>query len=210
MQHFKKYIRMKGMLPEGAVRQKMTADGYATSDIERFLSGQVNFLPFPSPQSAGGAAGGAPPPPRPNLAAMLQQTPALRSAPPPAAGSKPSAGLSPPRMSLLDEIQQGPKLKAVIKDDARMKSPGAGGGVGGAGAKGITGGGGPAEPEMLGRGAVAFPGGRRAVSGGVVRLGFSWAALAGRCRAGRWNGIYSWVVDGCSRGLAESRFMKER
>lgn len=114
-EEFRKYIKMKSMLPEGAVRQKMTADGYASKDIDAFLSGQVASLPPPCPPSAGA------PPPRPPLAQMLQQQPTLRSA----AAQSPikSPVQEPRRLSLLDEIQQGPKLRAVVKDDTRMKAP---------------------------------------------------------------------------------------
>jgi hypothetical protein len=120
------------MLPEGAVRQKMMGDGFAPGDIEAFVSGQVSYLPPPS-VSAASSSSTAAAPPRPNLGAMLQQAPTLRSAPPPPARTAGPA-------SLLDQIRQGPNLKAVAKDDARMKNtPGAGPG-GGTG--GIVGGGG--------------------------------------------------------------------
>ena len=111
-EEFRKYIKMKEMLPEGAVRQKMTADGFAPADIDAFLSGKVSSI------SRGGGAGpsntAAPPPPM-SMASMLASRPALNkteATPPP-----------PKKMSLLDEIQQGSKLKSVQKDDARMKTP---------------------------------------------------------------------------------------
>lgn len=105
-EEFKKYVKMKGMLPEGAVRQKMTNDGFAAADIDAFLSGQVTSLPPPT------ASGGAPP--RPPMAQMLQQGAPLRTAPPKLA---PKADR---RMSLMEEIQLGSKLKAVVKDDTRQ------------------------------------------------------------------------------------------
>lgn len=104
---------MKSMLPEGAVRQKLTGDGYAARDIEAFLSGQVPYITLP-------ALGASAAPPRPPLAAMLAQQPTLRAAPPPA----PAAPAKPnPRMSLLEEIAQGPKLRAVNREDSRSKAP---------------------------------------------------------------------------------------
>ena len=62
-----------------------------------------------------------------------QQKPALRSA----AESTPTKPAEPRRMSLLDEIQQGPKLRAVVKEDARMKQPDAGKITGGGGLLGM-------------------------------------------------------------------------
>lgn len=97
---------MKGMLPEGAVRQKMTNDGYGAADIDSFVSGKVEWLPTPVPSAAA--------PARPPMAQMLQQGTPLRA---PAAPAVPK---EPRRMSMLEEIQQGPKLKAVVKDDARQ------------------------------------------------------------------------------------------
>jgi hypothetical protein len=40
-------------------------------------------------------------------------------------------------MSLLDEIQQGPKLRAVVKEDTRMKTPDASKITGGGGLLGM-------------------------------------------------------------------------
>ena len=34
---YEKYMKMKKMLPEGAVRQKMTTDGIAPADIDAFF-----------------------------------------------------------------------------------------------------------------------------------------------------------------------------
>lgn len=93
------------MLPEGAVRQKMTNDGFASGDIDAFLSGHVSSLPTPVPSTGA--------PARPAMAQMLQQGTPLRAAPPPAPKEN-------RRMSLMEEIQQGPKLKAVVKDDTRQ------------------------------------------------------------------------------------------
>eukprot|EP01038_Epipyxis_sp_PR26KG_P012646 gene12646-16955_t len=107
--HFKKYRKMKEMLPEGAVRQKMTADGFAGNDIEEFLSGKVNWLPFPDASTNGNEV---------NIS-----IPQLKP-------SAPRAELSPKAPSLLDAIKAGTSLKAVSKEDERMKKPaiqGAGG-----------------------------------------------------------------------------------
>lgn len=105
-----KYVKMKSMLPEGAVRQKMTNDGFAAADIDAFLAGKVSSLPTPVP--------GANAPARPPMAQMLAQGAPLRAPPPPRAAP---ASAAPRRMSLLEEIQQGPRLKAVVKDDSRQQ-----------------------------------------------------------------------------------------
>lgn len=49
---YEKYSKMKKMLPEGAVRQKMTVDGFTEEEIDAFMNGAVPTVP-----------GGAPPPP---------------------------------------------------------------------------------------------------------------------------------------------------
>lgn len=136
-EEFRKYVKMKSMLPEGAVRQKMTNDGFAAADIEDFLSGKVASLPPPSAQSSSSSFSAAAPP-RPPMSQMLQQAPALRSAS--AAPPRAPPPAEPRRMSLLDEIKKGPQLKAVVKDDARMKQTpvkGAGGGSVGGGLLGM-------------------------------------------------------------------------
>lgn len=109
---FRKYQKMKEMLPPGAVLQKMTADGFSRDDIEAFLAGTMTHLELPIP------AAGAP-----SVMQSLSSPPALKAsverAPPP-----------PRKASLLDEIQNGPKLRTVQKEDTRMKQPtiqGAGG-----------------------------------------------------------------------------------
>lgn len=98
------------MLPEGAVRQKLTGDGYAPADIEAFLSGAIEFIAAPMPPSSAAAAT----PSRPPLAQMLAQTPTLRSVP----TSPTPVKTASPHMSLLQAIQQGPKLRAVVKEEA--------------------------------------------------------------------------------------------
>ena len=59
---FEKYEKMKKMLPEGAVRQKMQMDGFADHEIEAFLNGT---LPLITPA----ATSALPPPPLPPVAA---------------------------------------------------------------------------------------------------------------------------------------------
>ena len=49
---FEKYDKMKKMLPEGAVRQKMLTDGFSQADIDAYFSG--------SPTNASSASSGAP------------------------------------------------------------------------------------------------------------------------------------------------------
>lgn len=100
-EHFKKFRKMKDMLPPGAVRQKMTAEGYAASDIDAFLEGKVNTLPAPNTAAGNPLAG---------LSAVKLNSPSITPS-------------SPKPPSLLDQIQQGSKLKAVKEDDARMGQP---------------------------------------------------------------------------------------
>lgn len=104
---FRKYIKMKEMLPEGAVRQKMTADGFDSQDIEAFLSGKVSRL---EPRGAAGIAS--------QLSEVkLSAAPAIPA----------SVSAQPAKMSLLEEIQKGSKLKAVTVEDSKPKTQAAGG-----------------------------------------------------------------------------------
>ncbi len=112
---FRKYLKMKEMLPAGAVRQKMMADGFGSADVESFLAGQVLYLKPPAATAATTAG--------PSVLQSLTSPPALKAAvdrsPPP-----------PKKTSLMDEIQSGSKLRSVQKEDTRMKQPtiqGAGG-----------------------------------------------------------------------------------
>lgn len=102
----KKYKKMKEMLPEGAVRQKMMSDGFSSLDIDSFMAGKPISLSPTSPAGGG------------SVADMLASAPALKSVVP----SAPAAPVNK-RMSIMDEIQQGARLKAVKLDDARMKAP---------------------------------------------------------------------------------------
>jgi hypothetical protein len=47
-ERFGKYIKMKEMLPEGAVRQKMKMDGFTEAEIDGFLSGKIPATPKPT------------------------------------------------------------------------------------------------------------------------------------------------------------------
>jgi hypothetical protein len=49
---FEKYDKMRKMLPEGAVRQKMTGDGFTASEIDRFFSGEVMTVTTVAPATA--------------------------------------------------------------------------------------------------------------------------------------------------------------
>lgn len=104
---FRKYVKMKEMLPPGAVRQKMTADGFASEDIEAFLSGQVSKLSIKS------------------------EAPGLNLSEVKLSATAPSeTARAPPRMSLLEEIQKGPKLKTVtIEEDSKPQKVQAAGGL---------------------------------------------------------------------------------
>lgn len=110
---FRKYLKMKEMLPAGAVRQKMVADGFSPGDVDSFISGAVSYL---KPPVVGG--GGS------TVLQSLVSPPALKSV----ERNKPPPLLK--KASLMDEIQSGPKLRSVQKEDTRMKQPtiqGAGG-----------------------------------------------------------------------------------
>jgi len=98
---------MKDMLPAGAVRQKMSLEGFSATDIDTFLAG--GEISVPSKMVA--------PPVSPSFVLPVST---LKPPPVAAEGSRPSA---PRKLSLMDELQLGAKLKAVQHDDSRMKSP---------------------------------------------------------------------------------------
>jgi hypothetical protein len=95
----RKYKKMKEMLPEGAVRQKMIVDGFSDEDISNFLSGMQISVPTGSSTST----------PLPSV---------TLKAPTPTAATP----VGPPKLSLLEEIQKGSKLKAVQAEDPRTKT----------------------------------------------------------------------------------------
>jgi hypothetical protein len=107
---FRRFLKMKDLMPPDAVRQKMKLAGFMEQDVERFLSGEVSRLPMPG-DSQGGSIGAV------DTASLLSSA-SLR--PPPASEPKPPAAAGG-MMSLLGEIQRGQKLKAVQADDSRMK-----------------------------------------------------------------------------------------
>jgi hypothetical protein len=41
---YEKYLKMKKMLPEGAVRQKMTVDGFSPQEIDKLMGGELELL----------------------------------------------------------------------------------------------------------------------------------------------------------------------
>lgn len=99
---------MKELLPEGAVRQKMTADGFSQADIDSFLSGKVSTLPLPGQQ--------------PPVLGMVNLHPPSQST------SGPNSPLPSKPANLLDEILSGPKLKSVqVEAKPATKVTGAGG-----------------------------------------------------------------------------------
>jgi hypothetical protein len=111
---------MKEMLPEGAVRQKMTVEGFSASAIDDFLAGRVARLPMPSAggdsSSSGGGGGGLG---GLNFSEVKLSAPSREAPPPPAA----------PKMSLLEEIQKGSKLKTVTIEDTKATKTQATGGL---------------------------------------------------------------------------------
>ena len=60
---FFKYKMMKKVLPEAAVRQKMSLDGFSQEEIEQFLSGAHSAAPLPPPLPSLPAAAAPPPAP---------------------------------------------------------------------------------------------------------------------------------------------------
>ena len=107
----KKYRKMKDMLPEGAVRQKMKSDGFLDSEITAFLAGKA--ISMPSAQELEDRQSQSVSAPKPFVLSpsSAPKTKAAEvKAPPP-----------PRRLSVLDEIQMGPKLKPVDPNDKRQK-----------------------------------------------------------------------------------------
>lgn len=96
---------MKEMLPAGAVRQKMTADGFNANDIEDFLAGRVARLEIASePQKL-------------TLSEVKLTSVQI------------DTNRAPPKPSLLEEIQKGSKLKAVTIEDSKSQKVQAAGGL---------------------------------------------------------------------------------
>ena len=60
-ERYEKYVKMKKMLPEGAVRQKMMADGFSDAEIDSFMA---NGPPMVGGAVAVGGAARPPPPPK--------------------------------------------------------------------------------------------------------------------------------------------------
>jgi hypothetical protein len=91
-----KYNKMKSMLPEGAVRQRMCADGCSDAEIDAFFGADVAPPPVSSPAPAVAPA-----------AAPKKAAPAPAAAPPPSGGGKAPAGVPPKtagRSNLLADI----------------------------------------------------------------------------------------------------------
>ena len=105
----KKYRKMKDMLPEGAVRQKMKSDGFNDSEITAFLAGKA--ISVPSAQELGDRQSELLSAPKPFVLSPSAPKPNEVNAPLPL----------PRRMSVLDEIKMGPKLKPVDPNDKRQK-----------------------------------------------------------------------------------------
>eukprot|EP01035_Chromulina_nebulosa_P018465 gene18465-24175_t len=114
-----KYEKMKGMMPEGAIRQKMRMDGFTDEIIDLFLLGgdiDISSLPTKPVSNENNSL----------LSGLSNMK--LKSAEPTTNAPVPQR-----RVSIFDEIASGgTKLKAVQKDDGRMKlttTPQSGGGL---------------------------------------------------------------------------------
>jgi hypothetical protein len=51
---YEKYVKMKKMLPEGAVRQKMMQEGIPDAEIEAFFNGTLGDTAAPTAPAAPG------------------------------------------------------------------------------------------------------------------------------------------------------------
>lgn len=100
---FFRFRKMRDMLPEGAVRQKMTGEGYAPGDIDAFLERRVDSLPPP------GSGGGAVAPAAPPAPAARPPPPAAAPAPPPRPPAAPAAPPAPARASAAPSAPSGTK-----------------------------------------------------------------------------------------------------
>ena len=99
---------MKEMLPEGAVRQKMKTDGFNDSEISDFLAGKT--IVIPSAQEL-----------EDRQYQAISVSKLNISSPSSPAATTPVPARPAKRLSVLDEIQLGPKLKPVNPDDKRQK-----------------------------------------------------------------------------------------
>jgi hypothetical protein len=111
----KTYRKMKAMLPEGAVRQKMVAQGFTDEEVTSFLQG--GELSVPSEE----------------VLIQRQQMRLLQMKTQISPKQQPSVSTVSPvqtvrtnptrRLSVIEELQSGPKLKPLEEVDKRQKAP---------------------------------------------------------------------------------------
>jgi hypothetical protein len=90
---YEKYVKMKKMLPEGAVRQKMMQDGLPDGEIEAFF--KMDFSGAASSAPAADSAGAPGGPPKLSFGgAAIAATVAARKPPAPPEPEVPPTGMS--------------------------------------------------------------------------------------------------------------------
>jgi hypothetical protein len=96
-ERYAKYVKMQKMLPEGAVRQKMTTDGFSAAEIDSFFANGP-----PAGAAPGGGGRAVPPPP-----------------PPPGGASSPSpAPPAPPAVEFGERYAKYTKMKSMLPEGA--------------------------------------------------------------------------------------------
>jgi hypothetical protein len=113
-----KYEKMRAMLPEGAVRQKMMVDGWSQGEIEEFFGNSI--------ATAGGEpASSAPNPPRPALPFSLSEQIKLASS---ESGNEPdessnvSATVVKPTIAPIASLIPKPQVSVVEDEEAEEES----------------------------------------------------------------------------------------
>jgi hypothetical protein len=107
---YEKYIKMKSMLPEGAVRQKMNVDGFSEDEINAFFRSSGNnsngdtmsSTPATSLSSPVKTTTSPPPPAAVTKSSPKPSSTSSSAGPPPPAATK----LPPKRNALLDSINK--------------------------------------------------------------------------------------------------------
>lgn len=112
---FEKFVKMKKMLPEGAVRQKMSLEGFTEAEIDGFIA---NGPPMITPAGGGGGGAAAEPTPDPRFEKFVKMKKMLPE------------GAVRQKMSLEGFTEA--EIDGFIKDGPPMITPAGDGGGGGA------------------------------------------------------------------------------